>query len=128
MASATWGTWEDAGSIQPIRVACSVWRRPLSRASSRVALAIVFLNLVDAFGTLRHVAHGAEELNPLMERLMEEGALPFVLGKHVIACAGIVGVLLYSRYRIARWALELGLFPVYLAIAAYQIALLAAIP
>lgn len=106
----------------------SLWTAPLDRGSTRLALTVMFLNLIDAFGTLRHVAHGAEEVNPLMARLLETGAATFVVGKHLIASAGIAGVLAYSRHRAARLALGFGLFPIYLAIAIYQIALFFVIP
>lgn len=106
----------------------SVWRVPLPRAAWGMALVIVGLNLIDAFGTLRHLSYGAEELNPLMARLVAEGPLPFVVGKHLLACAGIVGILAHVRYRAAGIALRWVLFPIYLAIATYQLVLLQLIP
>lgn len=122
-------TVETASSVLPAtRARPSLWRMPLDRGSTVLALSVMVLNLVDAFGTLRHVAHGAEEVNPLMGQLLQAGPVAFVAGKHLIACAGIMGVLAHSRHRAARLALKWGLFPIYLAIAAYQLILFALIP
>ena len=42
--------------------------RPLETRTTLLCLAILLLNMLDAFATLRHLEHGAEELNPLMVR------------------------------------------------------------
>ncbi len=110
------------------RPRASAFRVALPAGTCVIALGIVGLNLIDAFGTLRHLAHGAEELNPIMQRLLDAGPLSFVLGKHMLACAGIVGILAHSRYPAAGVALRYVLFPIYLAIAIYQLVLLGMIP
>lgn len=99
------------------------WRRPLHRATAVVALAVVALNLVDAFATLHHVSLGAEEVNPLMRLLLAHGPLPFFVGKHVLACSGVLGIAAHCHVPIARALLKMVLLPVYVAIVAYQLAL-----
>jgi hypothetical protein len=94
---------------------------PLPRADLVFAFAVIALNMVDAFGTLRHLSYGATELNPLMVQLLEHGPLAFVVGKHALACAGIIGILAHIRFNAARLALRWVLFPIYVGIAAYQL-------
>jgi hypothetical protein len=90
---------------------------------ARVALAIILLNLVDAFGTLRNVALGAEELNPLMGHLLERGPMAFFVGKYLLASGGVLGIVAYGRSRAARVALFWVLLPLYLLVGAYQLVL-----
>jgi hypothetical protein len=101
-------------------------RRALARdidfKTSCLCVAILLLNLIDAFATLRHLEHGAEELNPFMQALLRRGAEPFLLVKHVLASIGVLGIALHPRQRAANIALAI-LFPVYLVLAAYQIGL-----
>jgi hypothetical protein len=97
--------------------------RPLQRSSLYTALAILCLNIVDALFTLRHLAHGAEEMNPLMDQLLQLGPLPFVIGKHCLASLGILGILAFDHTRAARLALRWVLLPVYLCVAIYQVIL-----
>jgi Domain of unknown function (DUF5658) len=96
--------------------------RPLDLRISILCLAILFLNLVDAFATLRHLEHGAEELNPFMSALLHRGAADFMVVKHGLASIGVVGIALYPRQRAAQVALAI-LFPIYFLLALYQIGL-----
>jgi len=96
--------------------------RPLDMRITLVCLAILLLNLLDAFATLRHLEHGAEELNPFMQALLLHGARSFLVVKHVLASVGVLGIALYPSQRAAQMALAI-LFPVYFALAIYQIAL-----
>jgi hypothetical protein len=93
----------------------------------RVALFIICLNLVDAFGTLRNVARGAEEVNPLMAHLLEQGPVAFFLGKYLLAAGGVLGIVAYGRSRAARVALSFVLLPLYFLVASYQVVLIAVI-
>jgi hypothetical protein len=96
--------------------------RPLDNRTAYLCLAILALNLVDAFATLRHLEHGAEELNPLMLALLHRGARDFLVVKHLLASIGVVGISLYPGQRAAHIALAV-LFPVYFLLALYQIGL-----
>jgi len=100
--------------------------RPIDRKTLWLAFAIVGLNLADGFATLRHLHHGAEELNPFMEVLLRHGAQPFLLVKHLLASLGVVGIAMHGQLKAARIALWL-LFPLYLGIVTYQIILFAII-
>jgi hypothetical protein len=105
----------------------SIWRRPLAARVALTALAVIALNLLDAFCTLRHVSLGAVELNPLMRALLEEGPLTFLVGKHLLAAAGVIGIVAHARHRAARRMLRCVLLPVYAAIGVYQVALFAVV-
>ncbi len=96
--------------------------RPLDLRTTSLCLSILVLNLIDAFSTLRHLEHGAEELNPFMHALLRRGAVPFLVVKHVLASIGVLGIALYPRQRAANIALAI-LFPVYFLLAIYQIGL-----
>ena len=96
--------------------------RPLDRRTTFLCLAILALNMVDAFATLRHLEHGAEELNPFMLALLHKGAGWFLCVKHLLASIGVVGIALYPGQRAAHIALAI-LFPVYFLLALYQIGL-----
>jgi hypothetical protein len=100
--------------------------QPIERSTALLALAILGLNLVDGFATLRHLHHGAEELNPFMQLLLRHGAQPFLLVKHALASIGVLGIAMHGQLRAARFALWL-LFPLYLVIVVYQIVLFAII-
>ena len=99
-----------------------VLTRELDARTSFLCLAILMLNLVDAFATLRHLEHGAEELNPFMQALLHHGAQPFLLVKHALASVGVLGIAVYPRQRAANIALAI-LFPVYFLLAIYQLVL-----
>jgi hypothetical protein len=105
--------------MQTIRRALT---RTLDARTAFLCLAILTLNLVDAFATLRHLEHGAEELNPFMLALLAKGAQPFMVVKHALASVGVVGIALYPGQRAANIALAI-LFPVYFLLALYQIGL-----
>jgi len=96
--------------------------RPLEARLTFFCLAILSLNLLDAFATLRHLEHGAEELNPFMQALLHHGARSFLVVKHTLASAGVIGIALYPERRAAQIALWI-LFPVYLALGIYQVGL-----
>lgn len=96
--------------------------RPLDNRTALLCLAILALNLLDAFATLRHLEHGAQELNPFMSALLHHGAGHFLIVKHLLASAGVVGIALHPGRRAAAAALYV-LFPLYTLLALYQIAL-----
>lgn len=101
--------------------------RPLRTQRTWMGLAIILLNMVDALGTLWNLSRGAEELNPLMSMLLAAGPNQFVLVKHLLASAGVLGILAHPGNRASRLALWI-LFPLYAGIALYQVALLLFLP
>ena len=110
--------------MRALRVALA---RPVERRTLLLCLLILALNLIDAFATLRHLDHGAEELNPLMLALLHHGVLSFVAVKHALASVGVVGIAAHPRARAAKVAMAI-LVPLYLAIAVYQVVLFWIIP
>jgi hypothetical protein len=96
--------------------------RPLDARTSMLCLAILALNLLDAFATLRHLEHGAQELNPFMLALLHRGAGHFLIVKHMLASAGVIGIALHPGRRAAAAALYI-LLPLYSLLAVYQITL-----
>jgi hypothetical protein len=101
----------------------SIWSRPIATPIVVVALGVIGLNLVDGFATLRHVDCGAIEVNPLMRMLIARGPTTFLVGKHLLASGGVIGIVAYAHHRAARVMLIGVLFPIYLALALYQMAL-----
>ena len=101
--------------------------RPLglkvTRKQAWLALLLVLLNLCDAFFTLRHVANGALELNPLMAELLGRGEARFVIIKHILVCLSLSVILLRWRSQIARVALP-SLVIVFSAVVVYHSVLL----
>jgi hypothetical protein len=96
--------------------------KPLDTRTALLCVAILMLNLLDAFATLRHLEHGAQELNPFMLALLHRGAIQFLVVKHLLASAGVIGIALHPGRRAADVALFI-LFPLYTLLAVYQIAL-----
>ncbi len=92
-----------------------------------VALAVIALNLLDAFCTLRHLELGAIEVNPLMRMLLGISPLAFLVGKHLLAAGGVLGIVAQARHQAARQVLRCVLLPVYTAIGVYQLILFAVV-
>ena len=99
--------------------------RPVPATVVYLALLVIGLNLVDAFCTLIHLSHGAVELNPIMRILLGISPIAFLVGKHLLAAGGVLGIAAQSRHPAAQKVLRLVLVPVYAAIGVYQIALFA---
>jgi hypothetical protein len=90
-----------------------------------LALAVIGLNLIDAFCTLEHLQRGAVELNPIMRVLLGISPLAFLLGKHLLAAGGVLGIVAQARHQAACQVLRCVLLPIYLAIGVYQVVLFA---
>ena len=99
--------------------------RQIESSQALLVLSILALNLMDAFFTLRHLAHGAEELNPLMAELLAGGGLRFVAIKHLLVSLGVLAIVLRSDVRWARFALT-GVFGIFTGVVVYQTTLLLA--
>ena len=98
--------------------------RLLPRSVAALVLALVGLNLADALLTLQHVGRGAIEVIPLMELLLRQGPLPFLLGKHFLVAAAVMVMAAHSARRLAVDGLRFVLLPAYGMVATYQVALL----
>ena len=100
-------------------------QRPISRSVLVLALAVIALNLVDAFCTLRHIDSGAIEVNPIMRILLGISPLAFLVGKYVLGAGGVIGIVAQAPHRAAQHVLRFVLLPVYVAIGVYQVVLFA---
>ena len=96
-----------------------------------MALGVMFLSVLDAVFSLRLIANGAQELNPVMAFLIEHNVLVFAWIK--IAITAIVLVLLVSHanhkvfgFMRVRSVLMAGL-ALYVCLVTYELALLALI-
>ncbi len=101
--------------------------RAIDRKTVALGLAIIGLNLVDAFSTLRHLDHGAEELNPLMQLALARGPMSFFGLKQLLASVGVIGIVAHPEVHAARVALLI-LIPIYALLALYQLVLFWVIP
>ena len=108
--------------VKPV-TAKSLLARTVEGRQAFLVFGILALNLVDALFTLRHVAYGALELNPLMAELLVGGSQRFVAVKHLLVSFGVIGIVLRSDRRMARMALS-GVFVLFAAVAAYHTILL----
>jgi hypothetical protein len=68
-------------------------------------VALIFgLNVFDAGLTLHHIAGGAVELNPLMDRLIQLGPLWFVLEKIFVVGLCMGALLIHKNFHLAHKA------------------------
>jgi hypothetical protein len=82
-----------------------LWRT-IDARQVRLVVAILLLNLLDAFCTLRHTSYGARELNPVMAELLGAGSLRFVTVKHLLVSLGVLAIVVRSDQPLARRALR----------------------
>ena len=89
-------------------------------------LAILLSCVLDAMLTVHLLDTGAEEINPLMNRLLQRGVLSFLVGKYALTSLGLVLLLVFKNYylfgarvRVGHWlpAIAAG----YFVLIAYQV-------
>lgn len=81
-----------------------------------VALTVLLLSVADAFLTLTLIAHGAIEVNPLMDPLVRGSGHGFAFWKIGLTSVGVVILTLLARLRV--WGQTVGSI-LYLALAGY---------
>jgi len=69
-----------------------------SPAMFTFVLMLLMASIVDAILTIQLIQAGAAEINPVMDRLLDHGILPFVLGKYVLTVAGLPLLLIFKNY------------------------------
>lgn len=62
-----------------------------------VILVVLCFSLMDAFLTVQLIAHGAQELNPVMAYFLEMGHLPFLMVKYSLTAFGLVALLVLKN-------------------------------
>lgn len=78
-----------------------------------IALAVVALNLLDAWFTLLFLSHGGTELNPIVQQVLESDwhPWPFVLMKTLgigLACAFLIMAKYFRPARYGLWFVFVG--------------------
>lgn len=58
----------------------------------------LLFSLADAFFTMKLVASGAEELNPVMAYFLQFGPVPFVVAKYLLTASGLTWLLIHKDY------------------------------
>jgi hypothetical protein len=70
---------------------------PVNTKLAILCLCIVGLNLLDVFATLRHIEHGADEINPIMDALLNRSVYAFFAFKFVWVFVGAILILYHPR-------------------------------
>ena len=105
----------------------ALWKE-LPRGLVVAALAIMGLNFLDMLLTMRHLALGAVELNPLMRELLEHSPFAFAAGKHFLVSAGVLALTTQCHHMAAARALRFIALPAYILLALYHVVLLGVTP
>jgi len=87
---------------------------------------VLLLSFIDAIFTLRHLAMGGQEANPLMERALRMGPVTFFAVKTVLTFAGMLLLVFHKNFRGVKGAMS-GVVALYAALTAYHLWLLAAL-
>jgi hypothetical protein len=96
-----------------------------------LALVVTLLaaSITDAAFTVRLVAIGCTEVNPLMGRLLDRGVLPFFIVKYLLTALGLPVLLVFKNHYLFGTRFRVGyvipvLVSMYLVLIAYQLHLL----
>jgi hypothetical protein len=100
-----------------------------SPALLALLLALLLASIVDATLTIQVVAAGGREINPLMERLLAQGELPFLVGKYILTAVGLPLLLVFKNHYLFGTRFRVGyLIPavvaMYAALISYQLILM----
>ncbi len=85
-----------------------------------IILAVLLLNILDAWFTLVYISKGGSEANPVARKLLDWGIEPFVYGKSFFVALCLIFLLVHKTFRLVRPAL-VGLLGFYLALLGYHI-------
>jgi hypothetical protein len=104
----------------------------VDRFSSGAFIAIAMLilaSLVDAILTIQLIEAGAQEINPIMGRLLEHGILTFLLGKYGLTVVGLPLLLIFKNHFLFGTRIRVGyLIPaavvLYIVLIGYQLVLM----
>jgi len=88
-----------------------------------VLVLIIILSLLDGIFTYNYVSHGGKELNPIMQVLIEKGALAFFPYKFFITSLGVIILCLHKNFTFVRSLTYLVLF-IYVLLIFYHVGLL----
>ena len=89
---------------------------------------IVLLSVTDAAPTLRILAQGGVELNPVMDAILAQGPLAFFAVKYGLTCVGLLICVLHIRHQLLRIipmrTVLILILGIYLVLVAYEISIL----
>ncbi|MCG3135611.1 MAG: hypothetical protein HMLKMBBP_03332 [Planctomycetes bacterium] len=89
-------------------------------------VAVGLLCALDAVFTLLYLQKGGSEANPVMDALIRQGPVTFVLVKCAVTNAGLLVLVLHKNFRWVKQVLA-GLFVMYAALFAYHLYLAATV-
>jgi len=92
-----------------------------------LAMAILILNILDAFFTLNYLGKGGSEANPIARFLMEQGTGWFVFSKAIVVALCTIFLLMHKTFRFVRPAIYV-LFVFYSLLLVYHIYLQLSVP
>ena len=119
-----WAAFPPAGQRMAARRAGEHWRPyfvdRFSSAMFIVILMLIIASIVDAILTIQLIEAGAREINPLMDRLLDNGILVFLLVKYVLTVAGLPLLLIFQNHYLFGTRLRVG-YLIPLAVALYAI-------
>jgi hypothetical protein len=89
-----------------------------------VGLLVVFfaLTVIDSVSTLIYLGKGGQELNPIAQWMIDQGAMFFVLTKGILSGLCLLFVMLHKTFKPARVALSIG-FSFYFLLGGYHLVL-----
>ena len=128
-----WAAFPPAGQRMACRRASEHWRPYfVDRFSSAMFIVIMMLiiaSIVDAILTIQLIEAGAKEINPLMDHLLDNGILVFLLVKYVLTVAGLPLLLIFQNHYLFGTRIRVGyLIPMavvmYLVLIGYQLVLM----
>lgn len=88
---------------------------------------ILLLSAVDARLTLKLIAAGATELNPVMDYCLTQGTIPFIVVKMLLTIGGLIILFInrnYARNFINIKKLSITVFVLYMVVVGYELILL----
>lgn len=97
-----------------------------SLLSILVVLFTIMLSVTDAFFTLKLVAIGAQEANPVMDYFLQFGPLPFIIAKYILTGACLIWFLVHKNYAVFGGPVRvkhllLGALVIYMALISYEL-------
>lgn len=92
-------------------------------------LMLLMASIVDAILTIQLLQAGGDEINPLMDRLLDYGILPFLVGKYLLTVVGLPLLLVFKNHYLFGLRFRVGyLIPstvvLYLVLIGYQLLLM----
>lgn len=92
-----------------------------------LAMAILVLNILDAFFTLNYLGKGGSEANPIAQLLMDQGTGWFIFSKAVVVAMCILFLMMHKTFRFVRPAMMV-LFTFYSLLLVYHLYLQLTVP